>query len=111
MPSRPTRLLNQSQLLEGQSVMRISDQLCSYDDTSSSNEDQSKVQGCQLGINYSNTNGNAQSPSVAVPTNVKENILKVRYFIILACIKLYHNSCCTLNIWVFGVHHYMRSTR
>ena len=74
--SRPTRLLNQSRILEGQTIMKISDQLSSYDDASPTNEDQPKVQDNQPSIDYSNTNGSA-SPSVPVPTNIKENILKV----------------------------------
>ena len=87
LPSRPTRLLNQSRILEGQTIMKISDQLSSYDDASPTNEDQATVQDSHPTISYSNTNGNA-SPSMPVPTNVKENILKVNY-VILACNKLY----------------------
>lgn len=78
LSSRPTRLLNQSRILEGQTIMKISDQLSNYDDVSPTNEDQAIIQDSQPAINYSNTNGTA-SPSVPVPTNVKENILKVNY--------------------------------
>ena len=85
LPSKPTILPNQPRVFEGQTIIRIGDQLSGYDDTSPTNEDQSKLRDSQPAINYSNTNGNTQSPRVAVPTNIKENILKVNYVIILAC--------------------------
>ena len=75
--SRPTRLENHSRILEGQSVMRISDQLSNYDDTSPTSEEKSKLHNSQPAMNYSSTNGSPQSPSVVVPTKIRENILKV----------------------------------
>lgn len=75
LPSRPTRFINQSQIFEGQPI-RISDQLSNYDDTSP-NEDHSKVATNHSTIDFSNANGSAQSPVVAVPVKVKENILKL----------------------------------
>jgi len=47
--------------------MSISDQLSNYDDISPTND---KILGSQLNIS-------TQSPSMAVPVQVKENILKV----------------------------------
>ena len=75
--SRPTRLVNQSRILEGQSIMRIGEQLSNYDDTSPTSEEQSKLHNSQPVMNCSSTNANSQSPIVVVPAKIRENILKV----------------------------------
>lgn len=111
IPSRPTRFINQSQIFEGQPI-KISDQLSNYDDTSP-NEDHSKVATNHSTIDFSKANGSAQSPVVAVPVKVKENILKVCmhvYLHIVTAVELL-NSYCIPSIWAFGVHHYEKSIR
>lgn len=55
--------------------MRISDQLSNYDDDESPTNDNQSTR--HPNINHSHINGGVQSPSVAVPAQIKENILKV----------------------------------